>query len=164
MRLSISKSILLAILAPLAVACSPLGDDQKVTHESVVEVAGFTSYVAEFQQKSVEYGSPVEISDLIIKFGAMTNPLERGYCEMATGKTPTIVIDQNYWNNASEGARKSLLLHELGHCVLDRAHVSTLSNAGVPNSVMNPYTIPSNVFDYNEEHYWQELFSVRNTL
>jgi hypothetical protein len=163
MRLKISTSLLLALVMPLMVACG-FQQDSTTTHESVVDLGSFSFYVTEFQQKSVEYGSPVEITDLVVKFGPMTSALERGYCEMGAGKSPTIVIDENYWNNASEGARKSLLLHELGHCVLDRAHVSTLTNTGVPNSVMNPYTISANVFDYNEDHYWQELFSVRNTL
>ncbi len=164
MRLSISTQILPFLFMPLALACGPQGDESSSVHESIVDLGTFTSYVSEFQQKSVQYGAPVEITDLIIKFGPMTNPLERGYCEMGGNKTPTIVIDQSYWDQANEGARKSLLLHELGHCVLDRAHVSTLTNTGVPNSVMNPYTIPSNVFDFNEDHYWQELFSVRNTI
>jgi hypothetical protein len=163
MRLKISTSLLLTLVMPLMAACG-FQDDSKSTHESVVDLGSFSSYVAEFQQKSVEYNSPVEITDLVIKFGPMTSALERGYCEMSAGQSPTIVIDEKYWNNASEGSRKSLLLHELGHCVLDRAHVSTLTNTGVPSSVMNPYTISANVFDHNEDQYWQELFSVRNTL
>lgn len=157
---NLSITILLALFIPLAVACG--NQDDSSTHESVVDLGSFSSYVAEFQQKSVEYGDPVEITDLVIKFGPMTSPLERGYCEMGGNQSPTIVIDQTYWNSADEGARKSLLLHELGHCVLNRTHDAKLTNAGVPESLMNPYTIPSNVFDYNENYYWQELFATRN--
>jgi hypothetical protein len=163
MKTKFSNSILVTFLLPLAVACNQLSESD-LSHDSVVDLGPFGSYVAEFQAKGADNGASVEITDLIMKFGPMTNPLERGYCEMGGNRTPTIVIDQNYWNISDEGARKSLLLHELGHCVLSRAHVSKLTNLGVPESVMNPYTIPGNVFNFNEAHYWQELFSVRNTM
>jgi hypothetical protein len=163
MRLSLSGFSALAISATLAAACVPEGS-ANISHESVVDLGSFGPYVAEFQARAASYGVKIEITDLIVEFGPMTNPLERGYCEMGSHRTPLIVIDQTYWNSSDEDSRKALILHELGHCVLRRAHLSALTATGVPESLMNPYTIPSNVFHYNEEHYWQELFSITNTM
>src|SRR4051794_6879954 len=105
MRIGLKSILVLLASATLAVACGPEGSDG-LTHDSVVELGAFAPYVAEFQAKGATRGVSIEINDLIIKFGKMTSPLERGYCELSTNHTPLIVVDQNYWNSASEGSRK----------------------------------------------------------
>jgi len=50
-----------------------------------------------------------------------------------------IEIDREWWErNANEQVRATLMYHELGHCLLNRGHDSTVVN-GYPRSIMYPY-------------------------
>lgn len=161
MKKYLNLALLISVTAGLVLsACGNEQDASQGGHSQVVDLGQFGDYVAQFQQQGADQGYSVDIKDLIVKFGAMSNPLERGYCETGSDMTPTIVVDETYWDQADEGARQSLLFHELGHCVLDRLHLSGVTTDGAPLSVMNPYTIPANVYDYNHDYYMHELFSV----
>lgn len=59
---------------------------------------------------------------------------------------PYVEIKKSFWDTADEDARRNLIFHELGHCLLYRDHdtsVQFASNMGrsVPLSIMYPYII-----------------------
>lgn len=57
-----------------------------------------------------------------------------------------ITIDRKYWDNASEGKRYQLLLHEIGHCKYNKGHNDEHTNK-CPNSVMRSYVFYQNEID-----------------
>jgi len=128
------------------------------------DVGPFGDFVQKFEQKSAEQGHPVKVTDLVMKFGPMDDPRERGVCVIEPGKPPTITIDQDAFQKMDVDAQEALLAHEMGHCVLFRVHNPEYSQPGVPSSLMIPYTMNGKVFANNESHYWKELFSRENEL
>jgi hypothetical protein len=127
--------------------------------KEVLDVAPeFQPYVGRFEQVSAKVGSPVTVSDLIVKFGPMLHKNENGACEVMSDKTPTVTINEKVWNQMDDLERESLMFHELGHCVLHRNHKKEITAQGVPVSIMNPYRIDSFLYEENTEYYHQELF------
>ena len=47
-----------------------------------------------------------------------------GQCSNASWGSSTVTIDAKYWAGCSDVAKKVLLYHELGHCVLSEGHTS----------------------------------------
>jgi hypothetical protein len=122
----------------------------------------FYPYVARFEELSEDLGQPTKINNLVIYFGPMDKPNQRALCRTRGNDTPQVIVDRDGWDAMDDAERESLVLHELGHCILRRKHkVGTMQN-GVPESLMNPYTMESAVYEQHEEHYKQELFEVKN--
>jgi Zn-dependent protease with chaperone function len=131
---------------------------QSCAKEPVLDVGEFAPYVARFEDESRLQGNPTEVNNLIIRYGEMLSPMERGACEIAEGQTPSIIIRQETWDKMDEFEREELLFHEMGHCVLRRMHKSDISTKGVPSSIMNPYLIRGSIYRKNQGYYLRELF------
>lgn len=97
-------------------------------------------YVETFRKLARERNQTVQSTNLIITFGTPGNTDACGQCELETGKTPRIILSQNSfcWEQASTNERECLVLHELGHCLLKRAHLTTRFPTGMYSSLMNP--------------------------
>jgi hypothetical protein len=122
----------------------------------------FLPYVERFEKASEAMGNPIQVSDLRLEFGQMQNAMENGACEIVGDEVPTVYINEKAWNRLTEVDREALIFHELGHCVLRRAHVAEIEETGVPKSLMHPYRIQTRVYVANEEAYLKELFARRN--
>lgn len=116
----------------------------------------FDSYVQLFENT---YGIEVNVS---IVFKDIADEDVAGQCWYYTNRPRMIEIDTPYWNIISEAGREQLIMHELGHCVLDLDHDDRVGTVGawnnVPLSIMNsthfgdePY------YSQNREYYLQEL-------
>lgn len=73
-----------------------------------------------------------------------------------------IEIDTPYWLDIDEYGREQLVLHELGHCILNLDHDETIGTVGawtnVPMSIMYPIHFGSEPwYRDNREYYLQEL-------
>ncbi len=83
-----------------------------------------------------------------------------GVC-ITGGDSPVVQIDPGYWEEADEGEREALIMHEYGHCVLDRDHddaMVTISGVKIPKSVMNAYTFSGIIYLKYKDYYMKELF------
>jgi hypothetical protein len=148
-----------AILLPgllLALAATGCGRQQKL------ELGPFAPYVTHFEARALENGEELHVTDLVVKFGRMENPLERGICEINGDLTPVITINEEAWQKMDENEREPLMFHELGHCVLHRKHKTGQISPGVPESLMNPYTIPDYTYAAYQDHYIKELYKQKN--
>jgi hypothetical protein len=80
-----------------------------------------------------------------------------------------IILDQVHWQEWDDASKESLLFHELGHCVLHRAHrldtvqmvppgdtVATTFSA----SLMNPTFVDGATHLQFKDYYLNELFTV----
>ena len=59
-----------------------------------------------------------------------------GQCAHSETKPNTVIIDQIYWNSATDLEKEFVVFHELGHCVLNREHLDEADNQGNCVSIM----------------------------
>lgn len=83
-----------------------------------------------------------------------------GQCFRNEEKPRKVIVDQNYWDAASELDRQFLIFHELGHCFLDREHDDRSDGQGVCISIMHstPQACDFMLDEQNKEVYLDELF------
>lgn len=156
---SITSGLAIGILALVASSC---GQASQSSPQPVLQLGSFAPYVAKFEADSVAQGHPVQVTNLIVQFGAMDFSAERGDCTISGDLTPVITLDETYWNSTDEPGREALIFHELGHCVLRRVHMNSLNQDGIPLSDMNAYTLDSVTYQHFRSQYLAELFSVEN--
>lgn len=96
---------------------------------------------------------------------------ERGdiiaYCKTTvdiTGVTKKINVYKRHWLELSDTSKESVILHELGHCALNRDHddrtmnvVYKNRNRQFPITVMNTYGVVDDYFNYIREYYYNEF-------
>ena len=72
-----------------------------------------------------------------------------------------IQIDLDYWNSATNTQKESTILHELGHCVLDLEHDTTIIGEYYlfmrPKTLMFPYDFPQ--YEIFRKEYREQFFS-----
>lgn len=69
----------------------------------------------------------------------------------------SIEISTKYWPKLSEYSREALLLHELGHCVLNLEHSDKLRSDNCPKSLMFPSLLPDECYLKHRPDYIREL-------
>ncbi len=155
-------------------AFSLLGGCSKSKEEKarVLNYVGFESYVDTFVDSSKKNHRPLEVSELVIRFGTAEEVKEKSKVSAAlaictTGsEVPTIVVDQQWWENKlpslteSKSVAEEILFHELGHCLLNRKHLDgTAPGKEIPGSIMYPKYIPGKIYAENKQEYYRELFT-----
>ena len=74
-----------------------------------------------------------------------------------------IAIEKKYWDSIDDNGKKQLLMHELGHCELDKGH-NDIEDGYCPVSVMRSYAFNQNeldnCFDINFNYYLEELLDI----
>lgn len=152
------KSLILASYA-LLVGCGGdvlhrRGNVLHIRGNVIVDLNGFDAYVDVFKDQAMSRGQQIVISDLIIEFADIPSPEGKrilGRCWHGAS-TPRIEIDVDSWNTSSMVRRWNVIAHELGHCVLRRAHDDS------ELSIMNTYILSNSTYTENEEYLITELF------
>jgi hypothetical protein len=155
--------LVLGVFCALILSACGGAQSSSQDHANVVKVESqFQSTVDAFTAAAQAQGTPVIISDLIVKsVQDFPSTDEMGVCLQETGTTPVIQISQPLWDSLDTDGQQELLFHELGHCVLNRVH-DTAQNNGVPVSVMSPVFFGSTLYDANKAQYLHELFTQTN--
>jgi hypothetical protein len=139
--------------------------------QPLLEYAGFEEQVGTFNRAAIRAGYPIKIAQLKIHFG---NPVKDGCraeagfsvygccSQSGAGSTPTITIDQRRWNIGDAVDHERIILHEMGHCVLNRSHHDDDTSLNSDKSMMNPViTLSSrNFYLRHRQEYLNELFRV----
>jgi len=118
----------------------------------------FEPYIQSFEAAgNVKIEAPIDMH-----FGSIppqsANVETDGLCESGLG-VPKITIDADKWATYSESARTLLVWHELGHCILGRAHNNTIGSNNWPVSVMYWDAVTSEYnFETNQQPFIDELF------
>lgn len=145
------KLLLLSLL--LLSACSKQNVDPRTIH-------GVDSKLATYRDNYIAYkGSPLAY-DIPMQFVAQVFPIV-GMCTRWSNGYRQIEIDPVYWASQDEGQRLQLVFHELGHCDLNRGHISEVRDNGFPVSFMNPYTFWYSPLDLS--YYINELLTDSST-
>jgi hypothetical protein len=81
-----------------------------------------------------------------------------GLCE-TSGSMRRVTFDPDFWNSVSETQRELVAHHELGHCILYRAHRNDTLSTGAYASIMYPVIMASSTYTSNYAYYQNELFT-----
>ena len=73
-----------------------------------------------------------------------------------------VIIDQDFWNEASSSDKEFIVFHELGHCYLNRNHTDEIDDNGLCISIMNSGSLRcrANYTSNTREAYLDELFDL----
>ncbi|MCM2324319.1 MAG: hypothetical protein NDJ90_13765, partial [Oligoflexia bacterium] len=82
-----------------------------------------------------------------------------GLCESG-GSQRRVTFDPDFWNSVSETQKELLAHHELGHCVLNRAHRTAVLTSGAYSSIMYPIIMSTAMYQSDYDYYQEELFSM----
>jgi hypothetical protein len=117
----------------------------------------FEPYFQRFEQYSIEHNrSTYGDSAITIEFG---DPGENNAGKCIYEGFRKIEIDRNVWSLDSDFQKEQLILHELGHCLLNRAHVPTSDTVNnVALSIMYPTTLNVHYNPATRKGYLNELF------
>lgn len=141
---------------------------KKETKTSVISSGGVIDtsdarlepYIDTFMDRLVVAGLSPDVTGLVVEFSDSLPSNVLGSCLMG-GKS--VKINRQLWASLNSSSREELIFHELGHCVLNRLHDSTLVS-GLPMSVMYPYHLGSTyVHPTRYANYQTELYSVIDT-
>ncbi|MBX2986768.1 MAG: hypothetical protein KF802_02625 [Bdellovibrionaceae bacterium] len=167
------------LLLPLIIlgltACSKSGDSSpKPLPPTYAIGAQFNSLVDEFYDQAQLRGITLKRNLVVVeveKFSADLPANTVGVCFYPSSQRqyPYVEVKKDFWDGVSDEARKNLIYHELGHCLLYRDHISDTQFApiigrSVPLSIMYPIilmTLPSDISNFYLNHivaYISELF------
>ncbi len=111
----------------------------------------FQPYIAQYlsyKGSSLSYDIPIQFADL--------NGSTVGLCTRWSTGERQIEIDYDYWTYSfDENDKLETIIHELGHCDLNRGHESAMVD-GAPVSLMYPYVFSLLTEDISR--YMKELF------
>ncbi len=116
-----------------------------------------------FQEEGQKRGVDVDFTVTPIE-GRVANLFDsnvNGWCDTKEDKPHEIIIDDSFWNGASNFDKEFIIMHELGHCYLNLGHNDAVDGDGNCISIMHSST-ESCVFPYNQEtrdDYLDELFN-----
>lgn len=130
---------------------------------------------AEFEEEAAKHDYPLPEKKIYSQFATLKNHI-LGQCR-TYDEANVIVIDSTFWQTSSETDKRSLVFHELGHCLLGRTH-RTLYYQGAgrsydgglipdwsysthpnwPLSLMHRSLVREDKFTPEKDYYLRELF------
>jgi len=129
-----------------------------------VSDTAFSQLLDKFVELDHSYGGNSSSSAVTILFGDTASHGARviGFCQIS-GPARYVVISREFWYGSDALTAESLLFHELGHCLLNRAHLyDRRPNRDLwPVSLMNGYIVRSDMYGTDYNYYQQELFTVK---
>ena len=134
----------------------------------------FYPHIIEFEKLARELRDEptFTIGDIPINFGELRHGGHIGECWTYPNGQKEIVVSFKYWKSATYLQREALLFHELGHCRLDRRHMTAhlkyseydeagevIYSSNLKKSLMNTHLIFSNRYEEYRDSYIYELFT-----
>lgn len=110
--------------------------------------------VQTFLNEGIKRGKYYSVDNINIDYGTLNGGIV-GTCQRGLDYKK-ITIDKNFWLY-NEQSREMIMIHELGHCVLNLNHNDKYEN-GIPISIMNTYLFNYSIFQVYRDFYYDELF------
>lgn len=100
--------------------------------------AALVSYFRTFEAEANARGIALDasFSEIEARFEYINEGNVVGQCWYGRHGSNEILIDQAYWQRASNLNREFVVFHELGHCYLDRDHAEASTTNGTCLSIM----------------------------
>lgn len=123
-----------------------------------------TEFIEVFLDEAEIREVPIDLEILDISAHIM-NIQERnvvGQCYSYSDNSREIIIDENYWKELDYLDKEYIMLHELGHCILDRDHTNSRDASGNCISIMQSGTgiCDKHYTDTNRKELIDELFNI----
>lgn len=127
----------------------------KTIPEGTREIVSMFVFYASLFNKQVKW------EKLIIKMEPAPKNFFIGYCSMVNNnQNPQITLNGSFWNQLSFTYQEQLLFHELGHCLLNRAHEG--NDFFNPTSIMNKSFFSEATYKNQYDFFIKELFGDEN--
>lgn len=118
----------------------------------------FQPYVDSFKTEAAAQMHPVNMDAISIQFGPVTESDAYAQCVGQQFVGGMITVNASLWHGLTEAHREQIMFHELGHCVLLRAHRTDLRADGSPISIMYPVSNFVSSYVAHRSEYIKELF------
>jgi len=156
------KSIIILTLLSILLACSEETSNEFKAIDHFIDdrlYEHFETFKVEAEKRNIE----VDFISMNVEghIGNIEDTGVVGQCQTFVNGSKAVVIEESYWNRASDLKKEFLVFHELGHCILNRNHLDESSANGSCSSIMNSGSASCN-FSYNEktrEALLEELFA-----
>lgn len=93
-------------------------------------------YVDIFFREAENRGLEMDKNNLQVLFAEIEDFCGYGYSNYNNTNVRRVEIDQECWSGMAENQKESLMLHELGHAILNRSHLNTIMPNGLAKSIM----------------------------
>ena len=107
--------------------------------ESIVHIDPLlTDYIDRFYEEGEKRAVDLDRSDprLSAYLESLTSDEVLGQCITYTDGTRAVRIDENYWSTLTDLDKEYIVFHELGHCLLNRAHNNSFGTGRSCASIM----------------------------
>jgi Zn-dependent protease with chaperone function len=130
----------------------------KLTNRPVYTHPSFVKYLEDFEKDADKYNINLNLYKAVTIFSVSMEDGTAGFC---IPNSKMVVISAKVWEGLDKPARKALLYHEWGHCILRRDHTEDYAYGSFcPTSLMYPYLDPLKYcYKNNQESYNRELFT-----
>lgn len=117
----------------------------------------FKVYADMFEHYSQVYNN-VQVADIRMEFGPEADNI-LGVCVIEDGYYVKIVINEKHWSSLKDYEKELVILHELGHCVMEKAHNDNKATDRKFESIMHSH--PQILIDYPEHKdlYLKQFFA-----
>jgi len=155
------------IIVLLSILCLQSCDlDQSInSNEPIIssdQSNALSIHLENFEFEASQRNLSIDISalDLSAEISSIHEEHIAGTCSYSTHQGRHIIIDQEFWDQASFILREMVVFHELGHCVLAQGHREDTDEHGNCLSIMQSGTQDCNLLynQTNREYYLDELF------
>lgn len=132
---------------------------QDTTYYSTINT-DINSYIQKFESIQISQNTNYDLSTIDIALDDLPQATDStvGTCTYSWPRQ--IKIKKSFWfsHYISDTERFNLILHELGHCLLNRySHIDSYTGS-IPKSIMFPSVLNKDVFKNNISYYINELF------
>ena len=153
----VSKAVLALLFLPIFLFITGCSKDTLDTDEELIPYFHLFADEAAKRDIIVDYEA-ARIEGLLQN---ITDSNVLGQCFRNEEKPKKVIIDLDYWNEASEIDKQFIIFHELGHCFLNRNHDDSKDENNICNSIM--HSTPdacTSLFAERKEQYLNELFGI----
>ena len=132
--------------------------------EPAYDVGAYGGYVQAFESASAAAGHPVIVTKLrITEEPLAAERISACFHPDSDGASPHIIVNPGPFGELSETGRRLAIFHELGHCILNRAHRDELAASGQPLSLMHSTPVEEADYSGHTGYYQRELFAPADT-
>jgi len=162
------KTIKLLLLLLLTAGCSTENKQQFASVDPA-----FVPFLEAFIQDSIEFGHSQAGQNIPINFAPQAELIKARCHKYSYWKggmkkhSREILVDQDKWNVLNEHGKKTVIYHELGHCLLNREHLDDdirYNFRYIKSSIMHSLPVGTLNGTSRDELYLYELFNNDQTV
>ncbi len=126
--------------------------------ETAATPPSIVPYEARFRTTGRTYGA--NFANRTVSFGFRNFYFSTvGMCSFSSSGQNHVDFSTRAWSRGSDTFKEMLSFHELGHCLLGRAHKNTTYSDGSPDSIMNSWLFSEETYLANRDAYLKELYT-----